>query len=172
VGEKLRVEVLARRERVWATNARQFDTRPEAALYARDLYSRWKLVEKLRIVPLSHPRREPYEPGSDDPALLEAPRPLFNLGHVVATPGAIEALQRRHVDARFLLLRHVTGDWGDLDDEDKARNDQAVRHGTRILSAYGPEGDPDTLWIITEAGRRPGLNPSRWPRVSCAGFQL
>jgi hypothetical protein len=153
VGEKLRVEALARGERTWATNAREFDTRPEAALYARDLYCRWTEVEKLRIVPASHPKREPYEPGSDDPALLDAPRPLFDLGHVVATPGAIEVLQRRRVDAGFLLLRHVTGDWGDLDDEDKARNGQAVRQGTRILSAYGPEGEPDTLWIITEADR-------------------
>jgi hypothetical protein len=153
VGEKLRVEVLARGERTWATNAREFDTRPEAAVYARDLYSRWALVEKLRIVPVSQPKREPYKPGSDDPALLEAPKPLFDLGHVVATPGAAEVIQRRRIDVRFLLLRHITGDWGDLDDEDKARNDQAARHGTRILSAYGPEGEPDTLWIITEADR-------------------
>lgn len=154
VGEKLRVEVLAIGERSWATNDLEFDTRPEATLYARDLYTRWTLVDKLRIVPVSQPKRERYEPDSDDPALLEAPKPLFELGGVGATTGATEVIQRRHVNLRFLLLRHVTGDWGDLDDEDKARNDQAVRQGTRILSAYGPEGEPDTLWIITEADRR------------------
>jgi hypothetical protein len=153
VGGKLRVEVLAIGERTWATNALEFDTHPEASLYARDLYSRWTMVDKLRIVPVSHSKREPYEPGSDDPSLLKAPEPLFDLGDVVTTPGAAEVIQHRGLNLRLLLLRHVTGDWGDLDDEDKARNDQAVRHGTRILSAYGAEGEPDTLWIITEADR-------------------
>lgn len=153
MGEKLRVEVLAIGERSWATNALEFDTRPEATLYARDLYTRWTLVDKLRIVPVSHPKRERYEPGSDDPALLEAPKPLFDLGTIGATSGATEVIHRRHVNLRFLLLRHITGDWGDLDDEDKARNDHAVRQGTRVLSAYGPEGEPDTLWVITEADR-------------------
>jgi hypothetical protein len=153
VGEKLRVEVLAIGEQSWATNALEFDTPELAALYAQDLYSRWMQVDKMRIVPVSHPKREPYEPDSDDPALLEAPKPLFDLGTIGATPAAIEAMQRRGLNMRLLLLRHVTGDWGDMDDEDRARNDRAVRQGTRILSAYGPEGEPDQLWIITEADR-------------------
>jgi hypothetical protein len=153
VGEKLRVEILAIGERTWATNALEFDTPEQATLYARDLSSRWTLAEKMRIVPVSHPKRELYEDGSDDPALLEPPKLLFELGQVVATTGAVEVIQRRGIDVRLLLLRHITGDWGDLDDEDKARNDQAVHQGTRILSAYGPPGEPDTLWIITEADR-------------------
>jgi hypothetical protein len=153
VGEKLRVDVLARGERRWATNALEFDTPEEATTFARDLYSRWMLVEKLRIVPVTHPQREVYEPGSDDPELLRELVPLFPLGHVVATPGAIEVIERRNINAGFLLLRHVTGDWGDLEDEDKARNERALHQQTRILSSYGREGEPDTLWIITEWDR-------------------
>jgi hypothetical protein len=152
VGEKLRVEVLARGERRWATNALEFDTPEEATTFARDLYSRWVQVEKLRIVPVSRPRGEPYEPGSDDPELLRELIPLFPLGRVVATPGALEAMQRRGLNAGFLLLRHVTGDWGDMDDDDKTRNDHAMLGGARIMSAYGPEGS-DQVWIITEADR-------------------
>jgi len=152
VGEKLRAEVLAIGERSWATNALEFDTPKQASLYARDLYSRWTMVDKLRIVPVSHPKRERYEPGSDDPALLEAPKPLFDLGTVGTTTGADEVIQRKSIDLRFLLLRHVTGDWGDMDEDDRARNDRAVDRGTRILSAYGPDGS-DQVWIITEADR-------------------
>ena len=153
LGEKLRVEVLAKGEPRWATNAREFDTPEEATTFARDLYSRWTQVAKLRIVPVSRPRGELYEPGSDDPELLRELMPLFPLGRVVATPGAIEAMQRRGLDAGFLLLRHVTADWGDMDDDDKTRNDHAMLAGTRIMSAYGREGAPDQLWVITEADR-------------------
>jgi hypothetical protein len=153
VGEKLRVEVLARGEVRWAANSRECDTAQEATTYARDLYSRWTQVEKLRIVPLSHPKGEPYEPGSDDPELLRELIPLFPLGHVVATPGASEVIERRGLDAGFVLLRHVTGDWGDLDDEDKTANDHALVGGNTIRSVYGREGDPDRLYVITEQDR-------------------
>ncbi len=154
MGEKLRMEVLAFGEGSWATNDLEFDTPEQATLHARDLYSRWMQVDKLRIVPASHPKWERYAPGADDPALLRAPEPLFDLGAVTATPGADEVIQRRAINLRFLLLRHVSGDWGDVDEEDQARNDQAVQAGRRILSAYGAEDDPDRLYVVTEADRR------------------
>lgn len=47
--------------------------------------------------------------------------------------------------------RHVRGDWGDLDEQDKQANDKALQDGSRILSAYG-KGETK-LWIITEADR-------------------
>ena len=45
--------------------------------------------------------------------------------------------------------RIVRGDWGELDSHDTKENEEAVKHGYRILSAYG-KGD-ERLWIITEA---------------------
>jgi hypothetical protein len=55
------------------------------------------------------------------------------------------------------LNRHVKGDWGDVDDEDKQTNDQALKQGTRLLSAYSddrfPKNGVATIWIITEADR-------------------
>ncbi len=63
-------------------------------------------------------------------------RPLFPLGQVVATPGALRALQEAEQLPAAFLDRHVTGDWGELGDEDKQANERALREGLRIFSAY------------------------------------
>src|SRR5437588_11536817 len=76
----------------------------------------------------------------------------FELGQIVATPGAIETMERRSIAPPQLLARHVLGDWGDFGDEDRCENDFSVAHGLRILSAYGVQDDPDRLWVITEGG--------------------
>lgn len=79
-------------------------------------------------------------------------RPLFSLGQLVATPGALSACEEARADPLFYLRRHVRGDWGDLGDEDKTANDTALTTGARILSAYTLTTD-ERLWIITEADR-------------------
>ncbi len=77
---------------------------------------------------------------------------LFPLGLIVATPGALDALIAADSNGFEYLARHATGDWGELDAEDKRENDQSVREGYRILSAYTlPTGT--RIWIITEADR-------------------
>src|SRR4051812_9783192 len=76
--------------------------------------------------------------------------PKFELGRIVATPGALEALARAGQPAAEFIARHHRGDWGDLCSEDTAMNDEAVKDGGRILSAYILKTD-ETLWIITEA---------------------
>jgi hypothetical protein len=78
--------------------------------------------------------------------------PLFTLGQVVATPGALDALQTAKVDPRQLLKRHVAGDWGDLSDEDKKENDFSIGRELRIFSAYNLS-DQTKVWVITEADR-------------------
>jgi hypothetical protein len=50
-----------------------------------------------------------------------------------------------------LVVRHIHGDWGDLGQEDKQANEEALVTGARIFSAYG-KGD-GKLWVITEADR-------------------
>jgi hypothetical protein len=73
----------------------------------------------------------------------------FDLGPVVATPDALEALQRNGVEPIQLLLRHVTGDWGNLDAEDTKANEEALKTGARLLSSYElPDGEK--VWIITD----------------------
>lgn len=93
----------------------------------------------------------------------------FALGRIVATPGAINAIaaatERMPDTCESMMLgpilaRHARGDWGCVDPEDAATNDEAVRAGLRILSAFpiNPAkpcagfGD-NCLWIITEADR-------------------
>lgn len=79
-------------------------------------------------------------------------RALFNLGQTVATPGALKALQDANMSGIELLARHVTGDWGDLAEEDKEENELALVERLRILSAYIlPTGIK--VWVITEADR-------------------
>ena len=82
----------------------------------------------------------------------------LRLGRVVATPGALAALQRAGQSASDFLSRHQRGDWGDLCADDSKLNDEAVAHEhdeefrTRVLSAYRTKLD-ERLWVITEADR-------------------
>lgn len=75
----------------------------------------------------------------------------FPLGQIVATPGALELLDRAAVNAAELLQRHQSGDWGNVPPEDAEENDHSVVNGYRILSSY-PVGE-NRIWIITEADR-------------------
>jgi len=84
-------------------------------------------------------------------------KPKFHLGQTLATPGALRALEESGQSPAFFLAKHAHGDWGDVCEEDKRLNDQALVDGSRVLSAY------TTLlgikiWVITEAaddeGRR------------------
>jgi hypothetical protein len=55
---------------------------------------------------------------------------------IVATPGALEALERSEEVPAGFLHRHVVGDWGDVDEDDRVENERSVQDGFRILSAY------------------------------------
>ncbi len=50
------------------------------------------------------------------------------------------------------LLRHLTGDWGELCEEDKQANEAALKYHLRILSAYHLT-DGTKIWLITEWDR-------------------
>jgi hypothetical protein len=79
-------------------------------------------------------------------------RPLFELGQLVATPGALAALEKTGQNAMEFLSRHVRGDWGELPEEDKTENQFSLEKGFRLLSSYRTTAD-DKLWVITEADR-------------------
>ena len=61
---------------------------------------------------------------------------LFSPGRIVATPGAMAAFEEAGENPAPYLLRHLTGDWGDLDEFDKLQNESALKNDYRILSAY------------------------------------
>lgn len=82
----------------------------------------------------------------------------FMLGEVVATRGALALLESKNETPITYLSRHLSGDWGDLDAEDKKANEQAVKHGARIFSAYNLGGE--RLYVITEAVDDRGVRAS------------
>ncbi|NUM53481.1 MAG: hypothetical protein HUU46_07545 [Candidatus Hydrogenedentes bacterium] len=79
----------------------------------------------------------------------------FSLGQILATPGALEALQRNNTTGLEYFQRHASGDWGIVCEEDKQANQEALQIGTRILSAY-LLSDETKIWIITEAADQNG----------------
>jgi len=61
------------------------------------------------------------------------------LGQIVVTPGALVALAAAATSPSTLLRRHASG-----------ANDEALRDGSRLLSAY-TVAEGIKVWIITEA---------------------
>ena len=84
--------------------------------------------------------------------MIDVKKPLFDLGQVVATPGALETFQEAGQSPVEFLSRHVRGDWGVVDEHDQQANDDALQDGSRILSAYVLTTGVK-IWIITEADR-------------------
>lgn len=74
----------------------------------------------------------------------------FCLGQIVATPGAMEAMEESGQTPDFFLNRHASADWGDVCPEDWQLNDEAVKNGSRILSAYRTLKGKK-LWVVTDA---------------------
>jgi hypothetical protein len=94
------------------------------------------------------------------------PKIRFVPGRIVITPGAKQALEENRdtaevsaegnahnaTDILTYLIRHLTGDWGKVEATDRQANEDALKTGARILSAYSlPDGQ--TLWLLTEADR-------------------
>lgn len=84
--------------------------------------------------------------------MIEKNKNRFSLGKVVATPGSLEAFENANESPSIFLDRHVSGDWGDLCEEDQEANELALKNGDRILSSYHLNDDTK-IWIITEHDR-------------------
>lgn len=74
----------------------------------------------------------------------------FPMGRLLATPGVLETVSAEDIAAA--LERHLKCDWGDVCEADKRYNNEALRDGTRLLSAYHTS-EGLKFWIITEADR-------------------
>ena len=93
-------------------------------------------------------------PNDSSPAAHDkaAGTPLFALGQLLATPGALELLESYQLTALPFVLRHASGDWGDICAEDRQSNADALQYGYRLMSVY-VISKTERLWIITEADR-------------------
>ena len=76
----------------------------------------------------------------------------FSPGSVVATPGVLEAFRASGDDPLAYLVRHVAGDWGEVNAEDWQANEQSLLRDLRLLSVY-TMSNGTRFWVITEADR-------------------
>lgn len=78
----------------------------------------------------------------------------FNPGQLVVTRRVNDLIADNNEFSKRVFIsikRHLSGDWGDLSDEDKAVNELALQQEGRLFSVY-KDGMP-TIWIITEWDR-------------------
>ncbi len=78
------------------------------------------------------------------------PIAVLRLGHIVTTPNALESIPNE--DILRGIQRHQAGDWGNLTEDDRAANNQALEEGGQIISAYNASNGV-RFWIVTEGDR-------------------
>src|SRR6266853_2289617 len=96
------------------------------------------------------PKEQKTNPLKEKQTMQETGKvPLFPLGQIVATPGALAALARAGQTPLDFLTRHVCGDWGELDEEDRKENQLSLKRGFRLLSSYRTSSEDRTkVWVI------------------------
>ncbi len=72
------------------------------------------------------------------------------IGSLYITANAQNQLDKQSITD--CLRKHINGDWGDLDKQDKETNNLALQTDERILSAYH-DTKGKKFYIITEADR-------------------
>lgn len=77
----------------------------------------------------------------------------FPLGQTVMTPGVQNLVFSGACNPGEVLARHQSGDWGDLDDEDKQMNEEDLVLGERLLSKYHVGPGRVAIYVITERDR-------------------
>ena len=81
---------------------------------------------------------------------------LTHLGQIVVTQTLFDTLADlglgQDSTLRPLINRHAAGDWGDVCDEDRQLNEDAIKGGARTMSVYNVQPGL-TIWVITEADR-------------------
>ena len=97
-------------------------------------------------------RKKPAREQRRQAAAEDELKPLFPLGQIVGTPGALRALAKAEQHPLDLIIRHVTGDWGQLPKEDIEENERSVKEGFRIFSSYRLNTGAK-VWVITEHDR-------------------
>lgn len=94
--------------------------------------------------------KSPKSDGSASADDMHNNSTILPLGRTVITRAAREALSDYDINAS--LSRHQSGDWGNVSEGDRKRNDRAVKDGDRVLSVYYSDNG-ERLWIITEWDR-------------------
>ena len=77
---------------------------------------------------------------------------MFELGKVSVTEGAAHALRDTGDSVDDFLRRHQAGDWGEVSEETRGRNQDALDAGARLESVYHTSKGEKIL-VVTEADR-------------------
>ena len=87
--------------------------------------------------------------------MVTTPGAKFLLGRTLMTQGVATLCAEEQSFQEFVassIARHIKGDWGDMCQEDKEANDEAVTTGGRLMSAY-EQSPTRKVWVITEWDR-------------------
>ena len=95
--------------------------------------------------------------------------PKFLTGSIFTTQTVAKVIDETPLFAtlcQVLLARHIQGDWGDLEEEDKESNEEALLEKGRLFSSYNLTDelkslisvDEKKVWIITEYDRSATTN--------------
>jgi hypothetical protein len=95
--------------------------------------------------------RQSSEDIEKEKDMISVKTPLFKPGRILATPECLETARKCGDNLWRYFSRHLSGDWGNVDAEDKALNDQALKNGSRLLSSYVLKDGTTTIWLISEA---------------------
>jgi hypothetical protein len=85
----------------------------------------------------------------------------FKVGQILTTSNISSKIKNDAAFAKFCntsLQRHISGDWGDLCEEDKFSNNEALKGENRLFSVYNLPEDlyvmrDKKIYIITEWDR-------------------
>ena len=91
-------------------------------------------------------RTESNAEGGEGVKALPLGKVFGTFGSLVAFAGALDD------DLNSFLSRHANGDWGDVDEHDRTRNELSLTQGLRLWSVYHA-GSGVKFWLITEADR-------------------
>ena len=80
----------------------------------------------------------------------EPPRAKFRCGRMMTSANALSRLSNE--DILRGIGRHQAGDWGDVSEEDRQKNELSLQKGFRLWSVYH-DANGVKFWIITEADR-------------------
>jgi hypothetical protein len=76
----------------------------------------------------------------------------FELGHVIVTPSATNAMAAAGQEASDLLARHQAGDWGEISDQERHVNELGLNGSYNIVSIF-PAGGGQRVTIMTKGDR-------------------
>ena len=109
------------------------------------------ILQRAQECEMSQATLSEVKPTGSDVEPIKLFKPLFLLGQTCSTPSVMALLDQYDTPAFVLLRRHVSGDWGQVCEEDGQTNEEAVKHGFRIMSVY--HIGKHIIWVITEADR-------------------